>query len=113
MRFRIFVNILETFWLSIAVSNSGAFYEYNRDGPKPCLEGEGRRAVTCDQAVFGRPKKKARLQGGARKSEMKETLRRLSKPGLQENVSLTKMEGTPFLFYRKSPEKEKRGKGQN
>ena len=39
------------------MSNSGAFYEYNRDGPKPCLEGEGRRAVTCDQAVFGRQKK--------------------------------------------------------
>ena len=57
-RFRIFVNILETFWLSIAVSNSGAFYEYNRDRPKPCLEGEGRRVVTCDQAVFGRQKKK-------------------------------------------------------
>ena len=57
-RFRIFVNILETFWLSIAVSNSGAFYEYNRDGPKPCREGEGRRAVTCDQAEFGRQKKK-------------------------------------------------------
>jgi len=44
---------------------------------------------------------------------MKETLRRLSKPGLQENVSLTKMEGTPSVFYWKSPEKEKRGKGQN
>ena len=43
-RFRIFVNILEPFWLSIAVSNSGAFYEYNRDGPNPAWGGrkEGR-----------------------------------------------------------------------
>ena len=57
-RFRSFVNILETYWLSIAVSNSGAFYEYNRDRPKPCREGEGRRVVTCDQAVSWETKQK-------------------------------------------------------